>query len=148
MYQIFHGTEGLRKRQIFLACVVIIEFVAVIIVCATTAIWVEKRVIEPPAGIPWPGCMISANPNSALTLPAWSIAILVSSWSSSSKSIWVSCFTAAIFLGLTLRLIYSSMKSRFRCSADFTISNIKEEIRNMQPVTRTLVRDSVLFYFP
>ncbi|KAI6098876.1 hypothetical protein EV401DRAFT_1906594 [Pisolithus croceorrhizus] len=76
--------------------------------------------------------MISANPNSALTLPAWSIAILVST----------------IFLGLTLRLIYSSMKSRFRCSADFTISNIKEEIRNMQPVTRTLVRDSVLFYFP
>ncbi|KAI6134698.1 hypothetical protein EV401DRAFT_1096402 [Pisolithus croceorrhizus] len=109
-----------------------VEFVAVIIVCATTATWVEKRVIEPPAGIPWPGCMISANPNSALTLPAWSIAILVST----------------IFLGLTLRLIYSSMKSRFRCSADFTISNIKEEIRNMQPVTLTLVRDSVLFYFP
>ncbi|KAI6021577.1 hypothetical protein BKA83DRAFT_4284103 [Pisolithus microcarpus] len=129
MYQIFYGTEGLRKRQVFLASVVtsnLHPFQAVIIVCATTAAWVEKRVIEPPAGIPWPGCMLSANPN----------------------TIGVSCFTVAIFLGLTLRLLYSSMKLRVRRGADFTISNVKEEIRNMQPVTLTLVRDSVLFYFP
>ncbi|KIK24781.1 hypothetical protein PISMIDRAFT_374716 [Pisolithus microcarpus 441] len=76
--------------------------------------------------------MLSANPNSALTIPAWIVAILVST----------------IFLGLTLRLLYSSMKLRVRRGADFTISNVKEEIRNMQPVTLTLVRDSVLFYFP
>ncbi|KAI6166002.1 hypothetical protein EDD17DRAFT_1550058 [Pisolithus thermaeus] len=132
MYQIFHGTEGLRKRQVFLTFVVITESVAVIIVCATTATWVEKRVIEPPAGIAWPGCMLSEIPNTALTIPAWIIAILVST----------------IFLGLTLQLIYSSMKLRFSRFGDFTISNIKEEIRNMQPVTLTLVRDSVLFYFP
>ncbi|KAI6121863.1 hypothetical protein F5141DRAFT_1092923 [Pisolithus sp. B1] len=132
MYQIFYGTEGLRKRQVFLASVVITELVAVIIVCATTATWVEKRVIKPPAGIPWPGCMLSENPNTALTIPAWIISILVST----------------IFLGLTLRLIYSSMKLRFSRFGDFTISNIKEEIRNMQTVTLTLVRDSVLFYFP
>ncbi|KAI6131540.1 hypothetical protein EDD16DRAFT_1723008 [Pisolithus croceorrhizus] len=100
MYQIFYGTEGLRKRQVFLASVVITSlnqlnlWFAVIIVCATTATWVEKRVIKPPAGIPWPGCMLSENPNTALTIPAWIISILVSSWSSSSKAIWVSCFTS------------------------------------------------------
>ncbi|KAI6157960.1 hypothetical protein BKA82DRAFT_265504 [Pisolithus tinctorius] len=74
----------------------------------------ERRVVEPPAGIPWPGCMLSGPPNSARTLPAWIIAILV----------------ATIFLGLTLYLLYS------------------KEIRNIQPVTLALVRDSVLFYFP
>lgn len=132
MYQIFHGTTGLRKHQVFLASVVIIEFIIEITVCAILAAWMEKRVIEPPAGIPWQGCMLSEEANAALSLPACITAILV----------------ATIFLGLTLRLLYSSMKSRFKDVGDFTISNIKEEIRNIQPMTRTLVRDSVLFYFP
>ncbi|KAI6001683.1 hypothetical protein F5J12DRAFT_914140 [Pisolithus orientalis] len=132
MYQIFHGTTGLRKHQVFLASVVIIEFMIEITICAILAAWMEKRVIEPPAGIPWQGCMLSEEANAALSLPACITAILV----------------ATIFLGLTLRLLYSSMKSRFKDVGDFTISNIKEEIRNIQPMTRTLVRDSVLFYFP
>lgn len=133
MYQaMFHGTKGLRKHQIFLASVVIIEFLVEFIACVTVAPWMERRVVEPPAGIPWPGCMLSGPPNSARTLPAWIIAILV----------------ATIFLGLTLYLLYSSMKLRFNRFGDFTVSNIKEEIRNIQPVTLALVRDSVLFYFP
>ncbi|KAI6001684.1 hypothetical protein F5J12DRAFT_784184 [Pisolithus orientalis] len=102
MYQIFHGTTGLRKHQVFLASVVIIQILIEFIVCAILATWMEKRVVEPPAGIPWQGCMLSEDANPALSLPAW----------------------------------------------DFTISNIKEEIRNVQPITLTLVRDSVLFYFP
>ncbi|KAI6164233.1 hypothetical protein EDD17DRAFT_1563005 [Pisolithus thermaeus] len=40
------------------------------------------------------------------------------------------------------------MKLRFRHLGDFTISNIKEKVRNIQPITLTLVRDSVLIYFP
>lgn len=132
MYQIFHGKEGLRKHQIFLASVVIIESLAEIIVCIISVSWIQKRVVEPPAGIPWPGCMLSEDPNVALTLPAWIISIIV----------------ATIFLGLTLHLLYSSMKWRFKHFRDITISNIKEEIQNIQPMTRTLVRDSVLFYFP
>ncbi|KAI5981333.1 hypothetical protein EDD15DRAFT_402762 [Pisolithus albus] len=90
------------------------------------------RAIVRPAGIPWPGCMLSESLNTALTLPAWITAMLV----------------ATIFLGLTLRLLYSSMKLRFRRFDDFTISNIRGEIRNIQPITQTLVRDSVLIYFP
>ncbi|KAI6047485.1 hypothetical protein EDC04DRAFT_2597600 [Pisolithus marmoratus] len=134
MYQIFFGTKGLRKHQIFLASVLIIEFSVEVGVCVAIATWLENRVTEPPAGVPWPGCTFSDNPNTALTLtvPAWIIAILA----------------ATIFLGLTLRLLYSSMKSRFERFRDFTIPNIKGEIRNIQPVTLTLVRDSVLFYFP
>ncbi|KAI6117562.1 hypothetical protein EDD16DRAFT_1587573 [Pisolithus croceorrhizus] len=96
------------------------------------AVWMVQRVVEPPAGVPWPGCSVSQNPNNALTLPAWFTAILV----------------ATIFLGLTLRLLYSSMKLKFRHFGDFTISNIKEKNRNIQPITLTLVRDSVLIYFP
>ncbi|KAI6134700.1 hypothetical protein EV401DRAFT_1882471 [Pisolithus croceorrhizus] len=80
-----------------------------IIICATTATWMETRVVEPPAGFPWPGL---------------------------------------ILLGLTLRLLYLSIKLKFRSFGDITIHNIKEEIRNIRPVTLTLVRDSVLFYFP
>ncbi|KIN94512.1 hypothetical protein M404DRAFT_1008310 [Pisolithus tinctorius Marx 270] len=122
MYQIFHGKEGLRKHQIFLASV------AEIIVCIISVSWIQKRVVEPPAGIPWPGCMLSEDPNVALTLPAWIISIIV----------------ATIFLGLTLHLLYSSMKWRFKHFRDITISNIKEEIQNIQPMTRTLVRDRIL----
>ncbi|KAI6144867.1 hypothetical protein EDD17DRAFT_1654653 [Pisolithus thermaeus] len=40
------------------------------------------------------------------------------------------------------------MKLKFRHFGDFTISNIKEKNRNIQPITLTLVRDSVLIYFP
>ncbi|KIK24969.1 hypothetical protein PISMIDRAFT_677759 [Pisolithus microcarpus 441] len=127
MYQIFYGKNGLRRHQVFLASVV-----AEFIVCIITVTWIQKRVIEPPAGIPWPGCMLSEDPNTALTLPGWGIAILV----------------ATIFLGLTLRLLYSSMRLRFERFGDFTISNIKREIRNIQPMTLTMIRDSVLFYFP
>ncbi|KAI6164240.1 hypothetical protein EDD17DRAFT_382850 [Pisolithus thermaeus] len=94
--------------------------------------WMVQRVVEPPAGVPWPGCSLSESPNTALTLPAWVTAILV----------------ATIFLGLTLRLLYSSMKLKFGHFGDFTVSNIKEKIRNIQPITLTLVRDSVLIYFP
>ncbi|KAI6131536.1 hypothetical protein EDD16DRAFT_1537018 [Pisolithus croceorrhizus] len=92
----------------------------------------ETRVVEPPAGFPWPGCMLSQYPNTALTIPAWIIAIVV----------------LMILLGLTLRLLYLSIKLKFRSFGDITIHNIKEEIRNIRPVTLTLVRDSVLFYFP
>lgn len=92
----------------------------------------EKRVVEPPAGIPWQGCMLSEDANPALSLPACIMAILV----------------ATIFLGLMLHLLRSSMRMRLKHFRDFTISNIKEEIRNVQPITLTLVRDSVLFYFP
>ncbi|KAI6150999.1 hypothetical protein BKA82DRAFT_4122682 [Pisolithus tinctorius] len=116
MYQIFHGKEGLRKHQIFLASV------AEIIVCIISVSWIQKRVVEPPAGIPWPGCMLSEDPNSS----------------------GISCFSVAIFLGLTLHLLYSSMKWRFKHFRDITISNIKEEIQNIQPMTRTLVRDRIL----
>ncbi|KAI6116897.1 hypothetical protein EDD16DRAFT_1038070 [Pisolithus croceorrhizus] len=77
-------------------------------------------------------CMLSADANTALTLPGWRIALLV----------------ATIFLGLTLHLLYSSLRLRFERFRDFTISNIKKEIRNIQPMTLTMIRDSVLFYFP
>ncbi|KAI6021947.1 hypothetical protein EDC04DRAFT_2731764 [Pisolithus marmoratus] len=132
LYQIFYGTEGLRKHQIFLSSVVITQFLVELSVCTALTIWMQTRVVEPPAGVPWPGCMLRENPNTSLTLPAWIIAILVST----------------IFLGLTLRLLYSSMKVRFRRLEDFTISNIKDELRNIQPMTLMLVKDSVLFYFP
>ncbi|KAI6165994.1 hypothetical protein EDD17DRAFT_1549993 [Pisolithus thermaeus] len=105
IFQTFYGIEGLRKYQVFLASL------ANIIICATTATWMETRVVEPPAGFPWPGCMLSQYPNTALTIPA-------------------------------------CMKLKFRSFGDITIHNIKEEIRNIKPVTLTLVRDSVLFYFP
>ncbi|KAI6021946.1 hypothetical protein EDC04DRAFT_2731738 [Pisolithus marmoratus] len=133
LYQVFYGTEGLRRHQIFLSSVVIAQFLIELSVCTALTIWMQSKVVEPPVGIPWPGCMLSESPNTSLTLPAWIIAILVAS---------------SIFLGLTLRLLYSSMKVRFRRLEDFTISNIKDEIRNIQPMTLTLVRDSVLFYFP
>ncbi|KAI6037553.1 hypothetical protein EDC04DRAFT_3091208 [Pisolithus marmoratus] len=132
MYQVFHGTEGLRKHKVFLASAVIIEFLVEFSVCIVIATWTEKREIEPLAGIPGPGCVISEYPNTVLTLPAWIIAILV----------------ATIFLAVTLRLLYSSTKSKFKCFADFTLSNIREEIRNIQPITRVLVKDSVLFFLP
>ncbi|KAI6103131.1 hypothetical protein EDD16DRAFT_1715655 [Pisolithus croceorrhizus] len=140
LYRILHGTQGLRKYQVFLACVAIAEFVesnprrlqAEFTTAAVTAAWMVQRAIKPPGGIAWPGCSLSDNPNTALTIPAWATAFLV----------------ATIFLGLTLRLLYSSMKLQFRHFGDFTISNIKEKIRNIQPITRTLVRDSVLIYFP
>ncbi|KAI6129092.1 hypothetical protein EV401DRAFT_2206497 [Pisolithus croceorrhizus] len=132
MYRIIHGTQGLRKYQVFLSCVAIAEFVAEFIVAAVMVTWMVQRVVEPPAGVPWPGCSLSESPNTALTLPAWVTAILV----------------ATIFLGLTLRLLYSSMKLKFGHFGDFTVSNIKEKIRNIQPITLTLVRDSVLIYFP
>ncbi|KAI6033321.1 hypothetical protein EDC04DRAFT_2214774 [Pisolithus marmoratus] len=86
------------------------QFLVELSVCTAITIWMQTRVVEPPAGVPWPGCMLRENPNTSLTLPAWIIAILV----------------ATIFLGLTLRLLYSSMK----------------------PMTLMLVKDSVLFYFP
>ncbi|KAI6036846.1 hypothetical protein BKA83DRAFT_677759 [Pisolithus microcarpus] len=108
-------------HQVFLASVVA-EFIVT---------WIQKRVIEPPAGIPWPGCMLSEDPNTALDTPRL-----------------FSRLTVAIFLGLTLRLLYSSMRLRFERFGDFTISNIKREIRNIQPMTLTMIRDSVLFYFP
>ncbi|KAI6101097.1 hypothetical protein EDD16DRAFT_397375 [Pisolithus croceorrhizus] len=92
----------------------------------------EERVVEPPAGLPWPGCVISEGVHDALTLPAWITAILA----------------ATVFLVLTLRLLHLRLKMRFRRFRDFTISNIKGELRNIQPMTLTLVRDSVLFYFP
>ncbi|KAI6118769.1 hypothetical protein EDD16DRAFT_1707264 [Pisolithus croceorrhizus] len=132
MYQISYGKEGLRRHQVFLASVVVLEFLAELIVCIITVTWIEKRVVAPPAGVPWQGCMLSADPNTALTLPGWAIAILV----------------ATIFLGLTLHLLYSSLRLRFGRFRDFTISNIKKEIRNIQPMTLTMIRDSVLFYFP
>lgn len=132
MYQILHGTQGLRKYQVFLVSVAIAEFAAEFAVGAVMAIWMVPRTVKPPAGIPWPGCTLSENVNDALTLPAWGTAILV----------------ASIFLGLTLRLLYSTMKLRFRRFGNFTLSNIKGELRNIQPITQTLVRDSVLIYFP
>ncbi|KAI6110032.1 hypothetical protein F5141DRAFT_822224 [Pisolithus sp. B1] len=132
MYQIFYGKKGLRRHQVFLASVVVLEFLAELIVCIITVTWIEKRVIAPPTGVPWQGCMLSADTNTALTLPGWGIAILV----------------ATIFLGLTLHLLYSSLRLRFERFRDFTISNIKKEIRNIQPMTLTMIRDSVLFYFP
>ncbi|KAI6102362.1 hypothetical protein EV401DRAFT_764444 [Pisolithus croceorrhizus] len=132
MYQILHGTQGLRKHQVFLASVAISQFVAELVIGTIVAIWMAKRVVEPPAGIPWPGCMLSEEVHTTLTLPAWITAILA----------------ATIFLALTLRLLHLRLKMRFRCFGDFTISNIKGKIRNIQPMTLTLVRDSVLFYFP
>ncbi|KAI6100801.1 hypothetical protein EV401DRAFT_854515 [Pisolithus croceorrhizus] len=60
----------------------------------------------------------------------------------------ISCSALAVFLVLTLRLLHLRLKMRFRRFRDFTISNIKGELRNIQPMTLTLVRDSVLFYFP
>ncbi|KAI6010518.1 hypothetical protein EDC04DRAFT_2768994 [Pisolithus marmoratus] len=127
VYQVFHGTEGLRKHKVFLASVV--EFS----VCVAMATWTEKREIEPLAGIPGPGCVISEYPNTVLTLPAWYGFFTL---------FRISCFTVAIFLAGTLRLLYSSTKSRFKCFADFTLSNIREEIRNIQPITRVLVKDN------
>ncbi|KAI5983801.1 hypothetical protein EDD15DRAFT_2313704 [Pisolithus albus] len=122
LYQIFYGKRGLRRCQVFLASVV-----TELIVCIKAVTWMQG-VIEPPAEVPWPGCMISENPDIALTLPGWGITILV----------------ATIFLGLTLYLLYSSMRSRFERFGDFTISNIKREIQNVQPMTLTMIRDRIL----
>ncbi|KAI6043755.1 hypothetical protein EDC04DRAFT_642218 [Pisolithus marmoratus] len=40
------------------------------------------------------------------------------------------------------------MRWRLRRFKDFTISNIKEEIRSIQPTTLMLIKDGVLFYIP
>ncbi|KAI6159976.1 hypothetical protein EDD17DRAFT_1607452 [Pisolithus thermaeus] len=40
------------------------------------------------------------------------------------------------------------MRWRLRSFRDFTISNIKEEIRSIQPATLMLIGDGALFYIP
>ncbi|KAI6043757.1 hypothetical protein EDC04DRAFT_642185 [Pisolithus marmoratus] len=98
----------------------------------SAATWSHNKVVEPPAGVPWPGCLLSESPNNRLMLPGWIVAILV----------------ATTLFGLTLHLLFSSMRWRLKSFRDLTISNIKEEIRSIQPTTQMLIRDSVLFYIP
>ncbi|KAI6017009.1 hypothetical protein BKA83DRAFT_4330951 [Pisolithus microcarpus] len=127
LYQIFHGIEGLQKYQFFLGTVVIELAVGI-----SASTWIQENVVEPPAGIPWPGCIMDKKPNLALTLPGWIVASLV----------------ATTLFGLTLHLLFSSMRWRPRSLRDFTISNMREEIRNIQPATLMLIGDGVLFYIP
>lgn len=132
LYRIFYGTEGLRKLQVFLVAVVIIQILTEFSIWAVIVTWMEGKVLEAPPGISLPGCMLTQFPNTTLSIPAWTVAILV----------------ATIFLVLTLRMLYSSTKLKLKGLGGLTISNIKAEIRNIQPITQTLVRDSVLFYTP
>ncbi|KAI6042302.1 hypothetical protein EDC04DRAFT_1034112 [Pisolithus marmoratus] len=132
LYQVIHGIEGLPKYQSFLATVVILEFMAEMSISILAARWIRGRVVEPPPGIPWPGCFLSQSPSDSLTIPGWIIAILI----------------ATTLFGLTLHLLFSSMRWRLRRFKDFTISNIKEEIRSIQPTTLMLIKDGVLFYIP
>ncbi|KAI6043762.1 hypothetical protein EDC04DRAFT_2650124 [Pisolithus marmoratus] len=76
--------------------------------------------------------MLSESPSDTLILPGWLIAILV----------------ATTLFGLTLHPLFSSMRWRLKSFRDFTISNIKEEIRSIQQTTLMLIRDGVLFYIP
>ncbi|KAI6029340.1 hypothetical protein BKA83DRAFT_4217567 [Pisolithus microcarpus] len=122
LYRIFYGTEGLRKLQVFLVAVTEFSIWAVIVT------WMEGKVLEAPPGISLPGCMLTQFPNTTLSIPAWTVAILV----------------ATIFLVLTLRMLYSSTKLKLKGLGGLTISNIKAEIRNIQPITQTLVRDRIL----
>ncbi|KIO00467.1 hypothetical protein M404DRAFT_1003900 [Pisolithus tinctorius Marx 270] len=131
-YRTFYGVEGLQKYQFFLAGVVSFEYLVELIMSILSAIWVRDRVVEPPAGVPWPGCVLSENPGDALVLPTWIIAILV----------------ATALFGCTLHLVFSSMRRRLRSFRDFTISSIREEIESLQPISQILVRDAVLFYIP
>ncbi|KAI5986932.1 hypothetical protein EDD15DRAFT_2372996 [Pisolithus albus] len=153
LYRIFYGTRGLRKLQVFLVTVVISEkwfFVSTptlifyhsynqfkfwfteFSIWSIIVTWMEGKVLEAPPGISLPGCMLTQFPNTTLSIPAWTVAILV----------------ATIFLVLTLYMLYSSTKLKLQGLGGLTISNIKAEIRNIQPITQTLVRDSVLFYTP
>lgn len=132
LYQIFHGIEGLQKYQFFLGTVVVVEFLIELAVGISASTWIQENVVEPPAGIPWPGCIMDKKPNLALTLPGWIVASLV----------------ATTLFGLTLHLLFSSMRWRPRSLRDFTISNMREEIRNIQPATLMLIGDGVLFYIP
>ncbi|KAI6046803.1 hypothetical protein EDC04DRAFT_2887651 [Pisolithus marmoratus] len=132
LYRVVYGMEGLKKYQFFLAAVVIIELVIELSMSISAASWSRDKVVAPPAGVPWPGCLLGATPNDAMILPGWIVAILV----------------ATTLFGLTLHLLFSSMRWRLKSFKDFTISNVKEEIRNIQPTTQMLIRDSVLFYIP
>ncbi|KAI6042303.1 hypothetical protein EDC04DRAFT_3139279 [Pisolithus marmoratus] len=132
LYRVVYGMEGLKKYQFFLAAVVITELVIELSTSISAATWSHDKVVEPPAGVPWPGCLLSESPNNTLMLPGWIVAILV----------------ATTLFGLTLHLLFSSMRWRLKSFRDLTISNIKEEIRSIQPTTQMLIRDSVLFYIP
>ncbi|KIO04701.1 hypothetical protein M404DRAFT_1000501 [Pisolithus tinctorius Marx 270] len=132
LFRIFYGIEGLQKYQFFLATLVIVEFLVELVIGILVAIWIQEKVVEPPAGVPWPGCMLSENPGDALVLPSWIIAILV----------------ATTLFGFTLHLLFSSMRWRLKSFRDLTISNIKEEIKSLQPTTLMLIRDGMLFYIP
>lgn len=132
LYQIFHGIEGLHKYQFFLGAVVVVEFLIELAIGISASTWIREHVVEPPAGIPWPGCIMDKKPNLALTLPGWIVASLV----------------ATTLFGLTLQLLFSSMRWRPRSLRDFTLSNMREEIRNIQPATLMLIGDGVLFYIP
>ncbi|KAI6152570.1 hypothetical protein BKA82DRAFT_4112356 [Pisolithus tinctorius] len=132
LFRIFYGMEGLRKYQFFLAGVVIIEYLVELIIGIFSAIWVRDQVIDPPTGFPWPGCLLSGTASNALVLPSWITAILV----------------ATILFGCTLHLLFSSMRWRLKSFRDFTISNIKEEIKSLQPTSLMLISDGFLFYIP
>ncbi|KAI5999815.1 hypothetical protein F5J12DRAFT_928651 [Pisolithus orientalis] len=149
LFRIFYGMEGLRKYQFFLAGVVIIEYLVELIIGIFSAIWVRDQVIEPPAGVPWPGCLLSGTVSNALVLPSWITAILVASWSFLlSMAHWGSYAFVAILFGCTLHLLFSNMRWRLKSFRDFTISNIKEEIKSLQPTSLLLISDGFLFYIP
>ncbi|KAI6046800.1 hypothetical protein EDC04DRAFT_3086221, partial [Pisolithus marmoratus] len=123
LYRVVYGMEGLKKYQFFLAAVVITELVIELSTSISAATWSHDKVVEPPAGVPWPGCLLSESPNNTLMLPGWIVAILV----------------ATTLFGLTLHLLFSSMRWRLKSFRDLTISNIKEEIRSIQPTTQMLI---------
>ncbi|KAI5999831.1 hypothetical protein F5J12DRAFT_951863 [Pisolithus orientalis] len=112
LFRIFYGIEGLQKYQFFLATLVIVEFLVELVIGILVAIWIQEKVVEPPAGVPWPGCMLTT------------------------------------LFGFTLHLLFSSMRWRLKSFRDLTISNIKEEIKSLQPTTLMLIRDGALFYIP
>ncbi|KAI6046799.1 hypothetical protein EDC04DRAFT_2887646 [Pisolithus marmoratus] len=142
LYQVIHGIEGLPKYQSFLATVVILEFMAEMSISILAARWIRGRVVEP-----------TPRDSLARMLPQPKskriIAILIASWF---------CFYPGLVEDLMpyfsdsfrthLHLLFSSMRWRLRRFKDFTISNIKEEIRSIQPTTLMLIKDGVLFYIP
>ncbi|KAI6046806.1 hypothetical protein EDC04DRAFT_3136321 [Pisolithus marmoratus] len=126
LYQVVCDMEGLQKYQFFLAAMIIIEFV----VCGKLHLTLRhadltRKIIEPPAGVPLPGCMLSESPSDTLILPGWPTPF-----------------------GLTLHLLFSSMRWQLKSFRDFTISSMKEEIWSTQQTTLVLIRDGVLFYIP
>ncbi|KAG6331163.1 hypothetical protein ID866_7929 [Astraeus odoratus] len=160
LYQIFNGTEGLRKYQIFLAACVISEYDASctrylltpnLFRLGDSRVYGRAHHLRHNCGLgsvqggrdsPW-------NPLARLRAHSYLHYLVDRSYARSNLAFTVNAFiTTATFFGSTLYLLFSSIRWKFKRFSDFTIANIKEEIRNIQPMTLLLIRDGLLFYFP